>query len=195
MSRARIPVLLLVIVLLPAVARADTMLIPFLGVNFGGDSGKDFSDAADAKRFNWGASFAFMGGGIFGIEGDFGYTSDFFGKTDAGGSSLFTGTGNLLVGIPLGGQSGFGVRPYGVAGIGGMHTSANFGGQAGNSEDSVTWSAGGGIMLFFGTRAGIRGDFRYFRTFDDFEILGTPVFDAGSKLDFTRASLGFILRF
>ena len=80
-------------------ARADGLIIPFIGVNFGGDSGAEFGDAADASRFNWGASFAWMGGGVFGFEGDFGYSPDFFGKTDLGGSSVFTATGNLLLGI------------------------------------------------------------------------------------------------
>ena len=102
-------------------ARADGLIIPFIGVNFGGDSGAEFGDAADASRFNWGASFAWMGAGVFGFEGDFGYSPDFFGKNDLGGSSVFTATGNLLLGIPFGGQKGFGIRPYGLAGIGLMH--------------------------------------------------------------------------
>lgn len=195
MSRARISAFLLAITLLPTMARADTLLIPFIGVNFGGDSGTDFGDAFDAKRFNWGGSFAFMGAGIFGVEGDFSYTSDFFGKTDAGGSELFTATGSLLLGVPFGGQSGFGIRPYGLAGLGLMHTGADFGGVSSQEEDDFTWSAGGGVMLFFGTRVGLRGDFRYFRTFDDLEIFGVNVVDSPGKLDFTRTSLGLIFRF
>ncbi len=50
------------------------MIIPFAGVNFGGDSGKALEDAFDASRFNWGVSFAYMGGGVLGLEADFGYT-------------------------------------------------------------------------------------------------------------------------
>jgi hypothetical protein len=195
MSRARIAGLLLLMTLTPALAQADTLLIPFMGVNFGGDSGKDFSDAFDASRFTWGGSLAFMGAGIFGIEGDFSYSPDFFGKTDLGGSSLYTATGNLLLGIPFGGQSGFGIRPYVLGGVGVMHTSADFAGLPSNDENSVTWGAGGGVMLFFGTRVGLRGDVRYFRTFDDLEIFGVDVFDSPGKLDFTRGSLGLIFRF
>ncbi len=198
MSRARLAGFLLVLITLtltPAPARADTLLIPFMGVNFGGDSGKDFADAFDSSRFDWGASFAFMGGGIFGIEGDFAYSPDFFGKTDVGGSSLFTATGNLLIGIPFGGQQGFGIRPYGLGGVGVMHSSAEFGGVSGRDEDNVTWSAGGGVMLFFGTRVGIRGDLRYFRTFDDLEIFGVNIAESPGKLDFTRGSVGVVFRF
>jgi hypothetical protein len=196
MSRTRLAALFLFLMTMaPAPARADVLLIPFMGVNFGGDSGKDFSDAVDASRFNWGGSLAFMGGGIFGMEGDFSYSPDFFGKTDVGGSSLFTATGSLLLGIPFGGQQGFGIRPYALAGAGVMHTSADFGGLSSTEEDNVTWSAGGGVMLFFGTRVGIRGDFRYFRTFDDLEIFGVNLADSPGKLDFTRTSLGLIVRF
>jgi hypothetical protein len=179
----------------PGLAQADTLLTPFMGVNFGGDSGKDFSDAFDANRFNWGASVAFMGAGIIGIEGDFAYSPDFFGKTDVGGSNLFTATGNLLLGVPFGGQQGFGIRPYALGGLGVMHTSADFGGTSRADEDDVTWSAGAGVMLFFGTRVGIRGDVRYFRTFNNLEIFGVDVIDSPGKLDFTRASLGLIFRF
>ena len=59
----------------------------------------------------------------------------------------------------------------------------------------MTWSAGGGVLIFFGTRAGIRGDVRYFRTFDDLEILGIPIAQSPGKVDFTRGSLGFVFRF
>src|SRR5262245_19330097 len=106
----------------PSVARADGLIVPFFGVNFGGDSGQSLGTATNADRFNWGVSFAWMGGGVFGFEGDFGYSPDFFGKTDLGGSKAVTVTGNVLLGVPFGGQKGFGIRPYGVIGVGLLHT-------------------------------------------------------------------------
>ena len=102
----------------PAAARADGLIIPFVGVNFGGNAGKNIGDAIDAKRLNWGASFAFMGAGVLGVEADIARSPDFYGKTDIGGSSVFTATGNLLIGVPIGGQKGVGFRPYALAGIG-----------------------------------------------------------------------------
>ena len=54
-----------------APARADVLFIPFFGVNFGGDAGKDFSESFDSSQFSWGASIAAMGAGVFGVEGDF----------------------------------------------------------------------------------------------------------------------------
>jgi hypothetical protein len=177
----------------PGAARADILIIPFIGVNFGGDSGAEFGDSADASRFNWGASFAWMGAGVFGFETDFGYSSDFFGTTDLGGSSVLTATGNLMLGIPFGGQKGFGIRPYGLVGVGVIHPEGDaFGTQF---DNKVSWDVGGGVMLFFGSRFGLRGDVRYFRTFDSLEILDVELEDQPGDLDFTRGSLGFVFRF
>ena len=105
--------------LTPGVARADFLIIPFFGVNFGGESDTEASDALDASQYNWGVSFAWMGAGVFGVEGDIGYSKDFFGKTDTGGSSVLTMSGNLLLGIPLGGQAGIRRSPLRGGGSGG----------------------------------------------------------------------------
>jgi hypothetical protein len=187
---------LVAITLVPVPARADVLLIPFFGVNFGGDAGTKLSEAFDTSQFNWGASLTFMGGGVFGIEGDFGFSPDFYGKTELGGSSALTATGNLIIGIPFGGQKGFGVRPYGLVGAGLLKSASDFGDAFTDIDESnMTWSAGGGVLLFFGTRAGVRFDARYFRTFDDLEILGVAIGQSPGKVDFTRASLGVVLRF
>jgi Outer membrane protein beta-barrel domain len=191
-----IAIALVAITLAPLPAQADVLFIPFFGVNFGGDSGKEFSEAFETSQYNWGASIAFMGGGVFGIEADFGFSPDFYGKTELGGSSALTATGNLVLGIPFGGQSGFGIRPYGVAGAGLLKSASDFGSALTDLDEStLTWSAGGGVLLFFGTNAGIRFDVRYFRTFDDLEILGLPIAQSPGKVDFTRGSLGFVVRF
>ena len=196
LSTRVIGTVLVAIMLAPVPARADTLLIPFFGVNFGGDSGQEFSEAFDTKQYNWGGSITFMGGGVFGVEGDFGFSPDFYGKTDVGGSNATTATGNLVIGIPFGGQQGFGIRPYGVVGAGLLKSKSDFGtGVAEIDENDLTWSAGGGVLLFFGTRTGIRFDIRYFQTFDDLEILGVPIAESPGKVDFTRTSLGFVLRF
>jgi len=185
----------LLITLIPARAHADVLLIPFFGVNFGGDAGKDLSDAFDSKQFSWGASFAAMGAGVFGVEGDIAYTQDFFGKTDVGGSSVFTAMGNLVLGIPFGGQRGFGVRPYGLVGMGLMRSSISFGAPLNNDENKIAWDFGGGVIIFFGTSVGIRGDVRYFRTFEALDVLGIDIADSPGKLDFTRGSFGVVFRF
>ena len=182
--------------LLPGAARGDGLFIPFIGWNFGGDAGTEFSDAIDASTLNWGASLAWMGAGVIGFEGDFGYSPDFFGKTDEGGSSVFTAFGNVLLGVPFGGQKGFGIRPYGLAGIGLIRPGGDaFATQFELDENKVGWDFGGGVMIFFTSHVGIRGDLRYFRTFEALEILGIDLADPPGDLDFTRGSIGFVARF
>ena len=185
----------MLLALTPAGARADGLIIPFGGINFAGDVGESFGDAADAGRFGWGVSFAWMGGGVFGVEGDVGFNPDFYGKNDAGGSSVLSLMANLLLGVPFGGQEGFGVRPYGVVGVGVLNSDLeSFDELAGFDNNEAAWNVGGGVMIFFGAHAGIRGDLRYFRTVGavDFGPLETSDSDA---VDYGRGSLGFVFRF
>jgi hypothetical protein len=182
--------------LFPGIAAADGLIVPFFGVNFGGDSGNELADAVDASRYHWGASFAWMGGGVIGFEGDIGYSPDFFGKTDAGGSSVLSVTGNLLLGVPIGGQAGFGVRPYAVVGAGVIRPDGDaFPAAEAFGETKVAWDFGGGVMVFFATHVGIRADVRYFRTFEAVDFLDVDAADTTGDLDFTRGTLGFVLRF
>ena len=194
--RRTLALALFLVTSLPAAARADGLLIPFAGVNFGGDSGDDIGDATDAKSFNWGASLAWMGAGIFGFEGDVGYSPDFYGKNDVGGSSMLSVMGNVLVGVPFGGQQGFGVRPYALVGIGMLKSDLPaFDDQLGNLDNTeVAWNFGGGVMIFFNSHTGIRGDVRYFRTFGGVDF-GPIEIAESDAIDFGRASAGFVIRF
>ena len=139
---------LFLLALIPGRASADTLIVPFWGVNFGGDSGKTFSSAAESKQQTFGASASFFGGGVIGIEADFGYSPDFFGKTDAGGSSVLTMVGNVVLAVPFGGQKGFGVRPYGLRRCGchavvcGLSGSLRRGRQQQSRVEYRGWSAG-----------------------------------------------------
>jgi len=195
MCKRAVFVTLFLLALVPGRASADTLIAPFWGVNFGGDSGKTFSSAAESKQQTFGASAAFFGGGVVGIEADFAYSPDFFGKTDAGGSSVLTMVGNVVLAVPFGGQKGFGVRPYALAGVGLLRSSADFSGLFDEGEDnSLAWNTGGGLLVFFGDRYGLRFDIRYFQTFDDVDTSG-GVIDGPGKVDFTRGSIGFVFRF
>jgi opacity protein-like surface antigen len=183
----------------PTAAYADGFITPFAGVNFAGKARDAVGDAIDAKRFDWGVSLAFMGGGILGMEADIARSPDFYGRTDVGSSSVLTATGNLLIGIPFGGQQGVGVRPYALAGIGVIRSELNdIGDGISGSQNDIAWNAGGGAMFFFGDHVGLRADLRYFRTFKavvfDFidDVLDR---DRARHVDFGRASVGLVLRF
>ena len=186
---------LILVATTPGLARADTLIMPFFGLNFGGDAGKTFSTARESKQQTFGVSAAFFGGGVVGLEADFGFSPDFFGKSDVGGSSVSTFMGNLILAVPFGGQKGFGVRPYFLAGAGVLRSTADIEGvfDAG-SENSVAWNTGGGVLLFFGNNYGVRFDIRYFKTFDDVDT-GEGVINGPGKVDFTRGTLGFVFRF
>src|SRR5215471_21512063 len=180
----------------PAAARADGFIVPFFGWNFGGNSGKELSGAIDANRVDWGVSLAFMSGGVLGLKADLAHSPDFYGKTDVGGSSVSTATGNLLIGIPIGGQKGVGFRPYGLVGLGVMRSNLDaFGNPSNVNTTSATWDVGGGGMFFFGNHVGVRGDLRYFRTLNSIDFSVIDITLGRRHINFARASAGLVLRF
>jgi opacity protein-like surface antigen len=178
------------VMLLPAPARADGFVTPFLGFNFGGDSADcPRLTECDEKRLNFGVSFGSMGT-VFGFEEDISYAKNFFGATPDSENSVFSAMSNLVVGVGVGP-----VRPYVLGGIGlirsrvsslaGSITDIDSGGNA------LGYDLGGGITGMFGSNVGIRGDIRVFRTMKDVELL---IF-SGEKLEFWRASAGLAFVF
>lgn len=180
----------------PFEANADGWVSGFFGRAFGGDTGLDFSEAIrDRDTWTYGFNTGGMGGGIFGAELDFGYTPKFFGSSGViDGSGVMTIMGSVIAGIPVGGQSGAGIRPYGVFGVGLIRRSVEFIEIFDDvSTNDFGWNAGAGIMGFFNNTIGLRGEYRYFRNFQQDEI-GSGLIQGG-HFDFSRASLAFLLRF
>ena len=189
----------------PATAAADWLFTPFIGMNFG--SSVKFIDAIGdredefEKRVDFGASLAWMGGGIAGFELDFGYSPNFFETTegdadfDYGDNNLTTFMANVVLGAPIGGQSGFGIRPYASGGVGIIRS------QISDVEDlfdisSNDWgyNVGAGLSAFFSDNVGLRGDIRYFRSLQDNEP--DDEFDVAlGSLRFWRGSVGIVFRF
>ena len=190
----------------PGPAAADWLFTPFIGTTFGGSA--DFDDGLPGgdefeRQFTYGASLATMGAGIFGFELDFGNAPNYFESlvdadddfTFADDSNVTTLMANLKLGAPIGGQRGPGIRPYGVAGLGLIRTHAE---SVANffDLDSNAWgmNIGGGIIGFFSDGIGIRGDVRYFRTFQGDDDDDFPDFEL-SDFDFWRATVGVTFRF
>jgi hypothetical protein len=188
----------------PATVAADWLLTPFVGMNWGGSATfNDFDDFDDEfeQRANFGASFGWMGAGVVGFELDLGFSPNFFENTEGegdfefGDSNVTTLMGNVLLGAPIGGQSGPGIRPYGVAGLGLIKSRIDDAHDL-FAVDSSSWgfNIGGGIIGFFGDSIGIRGDVRYFRSLQDDEP--DDEFDIGlSDFGFWRGSVGVTFRF
>ncbi len=169
----------------PAPALADGFVTPWAGGIFG--------SSADNGRGAFGVSAAGMGAGIVGGEVDFGYSPSFFGTTnDFGHNTVIDLMGNVLVGIPLGGTRGAGVRPYVTGGVGLIRTQIDGGTlfNVASSNNQFGWNAGAGVMGFFSDHVGLRGDMRYFRDANGDIVNGV---DLGT-LHFWRASAGIVLR-
>jgi hypothetical protein len=168
----------------PARASAEGFVSPWAGVNFG-------SEGIEGNG-SYGVTGGYMGAGVIGGEVDFGYSPDMF--TDAADNALITLMGNVIIGIPIGGTSGVGVRPYATAGIGLLRQHFDALGTIPEfNHNDFGYDLGAGIMGFFGDHVGLRGDIRYFRDFSaDTSDDGLNI-DLGA-FDFWRASIGVVFR-
>lgn len=199
----------LVLLILGGVAKpasADWLFTPYVGVVFGGSANNfDVTDLSDEfeQRISFGGAVTWMGAGKLGLELDYHLAPNFYQIT--GGdedielleldSSVQTLMANVVLGAPIGGTSGPGVRPYAVAGIGLMRASLSgvddLFDNLSNNELGVNF--GGGLHVFFSDNVGLRGDARYFRGLqkgdDEGEDLDLEDFD------FWRATLGVTFRF
>jgi hypothetical protein len=188
--RFTLAAILAVFLLVPAApARADVVLTPYVGSLFGGD--------LSGNRAAYGATVAFMGGGVFGGEIGLNYAPKFVSagvaNEDIAQMSLM---GNLIVGIPLGSTDQPGhVRPYVTGGAGLFRISSQereFFDNVNSNNFAVNF--GGGVMAFFNDHVGIRGDVRYFRTLTDKDSDSGFDFDLGD-LNFWKWDIGAAFRF
>jgi len=185
----------------PTKASADWLLTPFLGSTFGGNadiadvSGSTFSDEFEQK-LNYGASLAWMGGGVLGFEVDFGYSPNFFGVESnnpgfglVGDGNVTTAMGNIVVGAPLGG-----LRPYASGGLGLISSRVDSASQfvTKATSNDLGMDVGGGVM-FLGGNVGVRGDLRYFRSLNNNDN-NTIDFSLGS-FRFWRGTVGVTFKF
>ena len=180
------------LVLLPGTARADWLFTPNIGGGFGGD-------ASGREHLTWGASIGWMGAGIFGWEADLAYTPEFFEPDDDDldiieNSNVTSFMGNVLIGIPIGGQTGGGFRPYFSGGVGVLQSNVE------SSESLFTvdnsefgFNLGAGAMGFMTDHVGFRGDLRYVRSFEDLEADDSTPFSVGS-FDYWRGTAGITFR-
>lgn len=192
--------------LTPSRASADWYLTPYIGGVFGGNADfGDFDDDFDdefERRVNFGAALGWMSNGIIGLEADFSWTPNFFENTagpgdfDFGDSNVTTLMGNVVIGVPFGGQRGPGIRPYASGGVGLIRSRVDSGGNFFEDLDrnDLGVNVGAGLHGFFSDNIGIRGDVRYFRSLEDDEP--DSEFDLGlADFDFWRATVGVTFRF
>ena len=182
----------LLVALAPASAQADWLFTPSIGTTFGADTN-------GREHFTFGTSLGWMGGGIFGWEADLAWTPEFFEGNDNdfdldGGSNVVTAMGNVIIGVPIGGQRDAGFRPYLTAGLGMLQAEARSNDDLFRVDNSeFGFNAGVGALGFFSDHIGLRADLRYLRSFVD------PVEDNEFDLDignfdYWRATGGLTFR-
>lgn len=188
----------LVFTLTASTARAQGHANIFVGSNFSGDAGRSLGAALnDGSRLTWGGAVGGTINGIFGAEVDVGYARHFFGDNDSlGNNYVFTLVPSLIVGVPVGGESGPGFRPYGTAGFGWIRRDLSVSGVDAIKDNDLGYSIGFGVDGFATTHFGIRADYRYFRTVSADEstnVVGISL-DRGN-FSFSRGSIGAVFRF
>jgi len=182
----------LVLVLSPAAARADWLFTPSLGTTFGADTNGN-------EHFTYGVSIGWMGAGIMGWEADLSYTPEFFEGSDGdfdftGDSNVVTAMANAIIGIPVGGQTGGGFRPYFAAGLGILQREISSDDALFNvNNNEFGFNLGGGVMGFMTDHVGFRGDLRYTRSLED--PTEDNEFDIGvGNFDYWRGTAGVTFR-
>jgi len=179
----------------PAQARAEGYISPWVAAN----AGTGFSNGNvnfDNGRAGLGVNAGWMGAGVIGGELDFGYSPSFFGtNTDFGNNSVIDVMGNVIVGVPIGGTHGAGIRPFVTAGIGLLRTQIDGGtiARVSSSSNDLGWNAGAGVMGYFSDHVGLRGDVRYLRNVENNSTSTSLDFDPGN-FHFWRASIGVVIR-
>jgi hypothetical protein len=169
----------------PTTARAEGYVSPWTGVQFG-------SDVANG-RAGFGVNAGGMGAGVIGGEVGLGFNPSFFGSNnDFGSNSVLDLMGNIIVGVPIGGTRGTGVRPFVTGGLGLIRTQIDGGNlfRVASSGNHFGYNVGGGVMGYFSDHVGVRGDLRYLRTVDGDVVNGL---DLGG-FHYWRVAAGIVIR-
>jgi hypothetical protein len=178
--------LALATVLSPGEARADGYVTPWIGI--------DFATANDDGSTVYGVTTGYMGAGVFGFEADVGFTPHLFRAIPAFDTSTgLTIMGNFILGIPIGGTHGAGIRPFVSGGVGLMRIHSEGGPvlDESRSNNEFGYDLGAGMMGFFNQHVGLRGDVRYIRSLDSHT--GIDVLD-GERLRYWRVVGGVTFR-
>jgi len=185
--------------LLPAAAHAELQVKPFGGITFGGSTTfVDLDGVAGKAKVNLGVSGVWLGN-VVGVEGDVATTSGFFSgdpnklQTLTLRSHVATVTGNVVVAMPKR-IAQYGLRPYGVAGLGMMHVGFDDKLSALPFSNWLSaWDVGGGATGFLNDMVGLNWDVRMFRTLQA-EKAVSGVSYAPERLSFWRATMGISIR-
>src|SRR6185503_20105271 len=178
--------------LLASNAAADWLFTPFLGGTFAPQIPiVNLEQSAGTTKVVVGGSTALLSDGIFGIEGDFGYSPRFLERSSQflnAGSNVMTFLGNVVVALPLS-VTRESLRPYAVGGIGLIHAAAAalVVQELDIDRNLLGYDLGGGAIGMFDPNVGVRFDLRRFQTVHELE---NQLTQQRSHLSFWRATVG-----
>lgn len=177
----------------PAVSQAEGIFGAFLGTTFGEQNTGATTESHRPLLFGG------VLGGVqprgLGFEIDFGHSPDFFGTEDLTGvkTSITTLMGNLVIG-----GGGERVGPFVSGGVGLIRANVEDAGDliSNPTRNDFGMNVGGGANIMLGSSFGVRGDLRYFRSFQG-ENVEDGLLDLGidlSDFSFWRGTVGVVLR-
>jgi len=177
------------------VSEAEWQLKPFIGATYGGDTSFALvQQSTGHSHLNFGGNVTFLSE-IFGLEGDFGHTLNFFQGPEAPlvvDSGVTTVTGNIVVALPRH-LAQYTLRPYLVGGAGLMHIAADdLQGALPISSTLKAMDLGAGVTGFLTKHLGVTWDVRYFRSIDRTIENGQSV--GPEHLSFWRANMAVAIR-
>jgi opacity protein-like surface antigen len=171
-------------------ASAQGFISPSFGYNFNGDAGCRTALDCENKNWNWGIALGALGP-VVGFEAELTYDGEFTGETPTQKSSVLTLMGNFMIAPKISI-----VQPYGLAGIGLIKTDLeNKVTGASDGKNQIGWTLGGGLIIYVQQHVGLRGDIRYYHSFQALELLGFDLAQNENKIDFGRAAFGVIFKF
>jgi hypothetical protein len=186
---------LVVVVVTASPVAADWFVAPFIGLKFAGDTNLvNLDQGAGDTKLMFGATAGFVGDGILGFEGDFGYSPRFFEAERTGlvaRSYVLTLMGNIIVTLPRS-VTGLSLRPF-ISGGGGLLRAAvnDVVGALDFSTNLFGINAGGGAVGALSNRTSVRFELRYFKNVTE----GEDALGFGpTHLGFWRTNVGITVR-
>jgi hypothetical protein len=171
---------------------AQGFINPFIGTTLSSPSAK-----GGHSKAGFGVAFGGIGK-IIGGETEIAYYPEVIDTTANAldKSRVITFSGNTLIGPTIGP-----VKPYFGLGAGNLNLNVTslksvvLPTGASISSNYFTFNVGGGVMGFFGSHFGVRGDLRYYRAFgfklEDLATTGLAL----DRFDFWRAGFGLVAKF
>jgi hypothetical protein len=182
-----------------APVQAEWFVTPFLGVKFAGTTNfVDLEQGAGNTKISVGASAGIISDGLFGVEGEFGYSPRFFERSASFSSGLIASShvltlmGNVIVAVPRS-VTGLSLRPFVSGGAGLMRVGIDdVAGVLAFDSNLFGINVGGGATGALTNRTSVRLELRHFKSVTR-EDADSAAFGP-TRLSFWRAAVGVTVK-